>query len=399
MKSKQLLSLVVVAIVLVCLAWWSSQRGKPAAGTVKMGDKVLVGLADRINDVGSIRIQAPSGTAVVTRVDGLWRVPGKYGYRADFTKISDALRKLADLKITQVMRLTPVQLEDLHLQAPGTAKSGETQATVVELKAAGGSTLASLRMGKDHNRPSPAGTPPEMGGGYPDGKYVALDDNRVYLVGDRLDELAATDRDWLDQDFLNVPAADLSTVDVSGGTNGAIHLARPAGGGEVTLPSIPAGKEVDSAKLSRLTGALGYLRFEDIADPALPATATGLDRPVLFKAVTTKGTVYTLKIGGTPTNDVRRYVGVAVAFEAPPAPAVSATDTNAAALAKTRAEENRKTEDEARALNEKLSPWTFLLGDYQSGAFLVPAAELLKDKPSTNTPPAAATAAPAATTP
>ena len=391
MKSKQLLSLVVVAAVLAGLAWWSSHSQRPAAGSARIGDRVLAGFTDRINDVASIGIRTPGTTAVVARVDGTWRVPGKYGYRADFSKVSDALRALADLKIAQVMHVAPKQLGDLHLQGSAAATDPASRATLIELTSAGGGTVAALRVGKDHNRAGAAGAPAEMGG-FPDGKYVALDDSRVYLVGDRLDAIAPAERDWLDPEFLNVPATDIATLDVTGGTHGDIHLSRPAAGGELTLASIPAGKEADAAKISRLTGALAYLRFDDVADPALPPKATGLDQPVVYKATTTQGTVYTLRLGGSPSNDVRRYASVSVAFQAPTAAPVSATDTNAVAQAKARDEANRKAEDAARELNDKLSPWVYLLGDYQSGSVLTPASELIKDKASTNTPPADASA-------
>ena len=392
---------MVVALVLVGLAKWSSNRGKPAPGAARIGDKVLPGFVDRINDVSSIRVLSPSGTSGVARVDGVWRVPGKYGYRADFAKVSDALRKLIDLKIAQVMRVTPTQVADLHLLAPGAGSNTEQHATLVELKASSGSTLAALRLGKPHNRPSPAGTPPEIGS-YPDGKYVALDDTKVYLVTELLDDLASADRDWLDQEFLNVPATDIAALEVTGGTNGAVKVARPAGG-DLALQEIPAGKEADSSKLTRLTGALAYLHFEDVADPALASSATGLDRPTVVKATTLKGMVYTVKIGTTPANDTRRYVNVAVSFAAPAATGTVAaagtagTDTNAVAAAKAKADENRKTEAEAKTLNDKFSPWVFLVGDYQAGSLLQPVSELAKDK----TPPPAATtnAAPSAVAP
>jgi hypothetical protein len=390
-KIKHLLALAVLAVVLVGLARWTTNRSQPAPGGARLGDKVLPGFIEKVNYVAAIAVQSPAGTALVSRVDGTWRVPGRYGYRADFGKVSDALRKLVDLKVAQVMRITPEQLADLHLLPVGSGNSA-ARATVVNLRAANGEPLAVLRIGKDHNRPSPAGAPPGMEG-YPDGKFVAVSDTKVYLVSDMLTELAATDRDWIDQEFLNVISADLASIDVTGGTNGAIRLERPAAGGELTLKDVPAGKEVDAARVSRLTGALGYLRFEDVADPALAPAVTGLDKPVVCKAVTTKGTVYTVSLGATPANDPRRYASVSVAFVAPPLPAASATDTNAPAAAQTQAEEHRKTQAEARNLNDKLSPWVYLLGEDQVSALLTPAGEFLKDKPpaGTNTSPVTAT--------
>ncbi len=389
MKSKHLLSLVVVAAVLVGLAWWSSNRGKPAPGAVRIGDKVLPGLLDKVNDVATLRIESPSGTTVVARVDGIWRVPGKHGYRASFSKVSDALRKLADLKITQVMRIAPVQLADLGL-LPASASNTEQRATVLELKAVNGATLSSLRLGKEHNRPAPAGASPEMG--YPDGRFVALDDTKVYLVGETLTDLTVSEFEWLDDDFLNVSAAEIASIDVTGGTNGAVHLERPAAGGELTLKNVPPGKEMDSSAVARLSGALTYLRFEDVADPALGAAVTGLDKPVVYKATTSKGVAYTLKLGSTPAGDTRRYASVAVSFTAPPAAPLSATDTNAAAMAQAKAEEDRKTASDAQTMNDKFSPWVYLLGESQAGSMMLPVSELLKDKPAvTNAAPTVAT--------
>ena len=376
MKAKSLLAWTVVAVVLVILAVVSSRRTQPRGQNEPLGRKVLPALD--VNQVEQVRITSGSGTIAVARVNGAWCVPAKYNYPAAFPQIRTLLRKLADLKVGQTLPADRRQMETLHLLSPfdTTGTNRDAFATRVELKAANGAVLATLDAGKTRSRQATDGNPY---GAFPDGRYIATGDGRVCVVTETLDELTAAPAEWVDNEFLNVAAADLVEVMVTGATNGPVKLMKP-GDGPFALEGVPAGREPDSSKIDRLTGALGWLRFEDIADPTLPPAVTGLDKPVVYCAKAKDGRVYTLDIGAAPTNDSRRYVTVHVAFAAPPAAA-----TNAAAAASSSAAAD------AKALNEKLGKWIYLLSAYSVESMTLPVTELTKEKPKEEPPAAAAT--------
>lgn len=377
MKGKQLVILIVVAAALAGLAVLTSRKEEQKTPRGAIGGKVLPGLAQRLNEIQKVVVETPDATATVARVEGTWRVPAKFNYPADFGKLRALLSKLADLKTLQVLRTTPAERGDLQLltAADSGATNAASRATVLRFLDKDAKPVGTLHLGKNRNRPAPEGA--EGMGGYPDSRFVMDDQGRVMLVGEVLYELAVSDKDWLDMEFLNINATDIVDLQVSGATNGDFHLARPPSGGELALVQpVPAGKEVDTAKLGRVGSALSYLRFDDIADPALPPDKTGLDKAVTFKARTAKGELYTLRIGGSVNGDARRHATVTVAFEAPPAPA--GTTTNEAA-AKAHAETNAKAADAAKAMNARLSPWTYLLSSYSTETLVMGLGDLLKD--------------------
>ena len=101
MKGKNLLILIVVAAVLVGLAVSSSRKqSRPVSNLI--GTKLFSELP--VNDVERIVVKSGSSTVEVVRAESEWVLPSRYGYPANFSKIRDALLKLADMKIGQVLR-------------------------------------------------------------------------------------------------------------------------------------------------------------------------------------------------------------------------------------------------------------------------------------------------------
>lgn len=381
MKAKQLGILVIVAVVLVGLTVLKNRsEHRSTESSAAAGKPVLANLP--LNDVERIVVAAPSGTSVVSRVDGAWRVPGKFNYPASFTKVRDLLRKLADVKVLQPVKLSPAQMAELQLALSG--ETGSTNAgalaTTVTLQGTNGKVLAALRLGKNRMRSAPAEE--GMPGGFPDGRFVATDREHVFLIGETLDEASSVDKDWMDTEaFVNVDGESVVSVDVVGATNGAVHIERPASGGDLAFKTIPAGKEMDTAKVNRLKGALAYLRFDDLADPNIPAVEAGFDKPVAYKAVTKKGEVYTVTLGKLDKGDTHRYAKIAVAFDAAAfvPPAAPAAGTNAPAA---KDDAVKKAAETVKALNERISPWVYLLDRYTSDSMAIGAEELLANKPA-----------------
>lgn len=378
MKSKQLITLAGIAIVLASLALWSARKDARQTESVMIGSKVLPALQAQLNNVSTIQIQAPAATVTVSRIEGIWRVPGKWNYPADFSKVRELLNKLADIKILQAIRTTPTERGELQLLTPADtgATNREQCATRIQLLDPNGKTLSALYLGKTRTQPAT-----ESGmGGYPDSRFVMTDGGQASLVGETLPEVTAVDRDWLDNDFLTI--SDLIAIHITGSTNGDIRAERASPAGEFFLKGdLPGDKEVDSSKLSQVSSALSALRFDDVADPKLSPEQTGLDKPVTYEALSKKGEKITVRIGKSPTGDTQRYASVSVAFEAPaPAPA-SSSDTNQVALAKARETENAQTAAAAKILNDRLSPWIYLIGQYNTEAMTRGFNDLLKDKP------------------
>jgi hypothetical protein len=378
MNAKHLITLAGLAAVMAGLATWSTRKESQKNEAASLGNKAFPSIQRQVNEISSIHIQSPAETATITRVEGTWRVPGKWNYPADFGKIQDLLRKLADTKILQSVQTTPAERGELQLLTP--ADSGATNreqcATSIQLLNGQGSVISSLYLGKTRSRPGPE---PGMGG-FPDSQFVMTDKGQASLIGDTFQEVTTRDKDWLNTDFLTI--TDIIAVHVTGITSGDIHATRTAPADDLKVQgTIPDNKEVDSTKLRALGSALNYLRFDDVADPKLSPEQTGLDKPVICEATSKKGEKITLRIGKSPAGETKRYASVTVAFETPVVPAPSSADTNQVALAQAREKENAQTATSAKLLNEKFSPWIYLLSPETAEAMTQGFQDLLKDKP------------------
>ncbi len=370
MKGKSLTILAVAAVLLVSLAILSRQRSgrQPAASPA---GKILPGLA--VNEVQSFEIRTPSGTTTVARLDGLWRIAEKFQYPADFDKVRSLLNKLASLKSLRTLETTPQQRADLHL-VDGVSEPAK-QPSVITLRNSSGGVMETLVLGKERLREGEGAGPY---GGYPDSRFVATRSGTIHLAGETLEEAMPLPRSWMDEEFISIPAEEILSLEVTGTTNGAIRLTRTSGTTPFTLPSIPEGREADETRISRLTSALAYLRFDDVADPKADPAALGLQQPVRLTASTSKGVTCTIQVGQPLSQEGKRPVTVTLSHTPPALPADPAASTNNPAT--TLSEQNAKTAADVARLSGKLRSWTYVLGKYEAESLILGYSDLLKDK-------------------
>lgn len=395
MKGKNLLILAVVAAVLVGLAAMNRSRTRIAEPS-KAGQSVFASLP--VNDVARIEVASAAQTATVARVNDVWVSENRFRHPADFGKVRDALLKLSDLKIGQTANLSDAQKKRLKLAppAPGATNAG----TVVSLIGGDGRKLASLLLGDEHKRPSSGD---DQGyGGYADGRYISPDGGRtVYLVQETFGAFATDPQGWLDTQMASVPAAEV--VEVTASSPGQAPLVFDKQGDNMVLRGLAGDEEMDSTKNYSIKSPLSYLRFKDVADPALNDAALGMTNAATYRAVTEKGEIYTATIGGSPAGAEERYVRLSVEAkpaEPVPEPAISATSTNAAEAAAQAAKEKQEREKKRKELeqqvaekNRRVSGWTYLVAKYDADQLCPKRESVVKKKE----PPApASTNAPAA---
>lgn len=376
MKAKSFLILGGVAVVMVALAILTSRERRQAPAQSQLGRPLLAELP--VNDIERIVVASADATATLARVDGRWIAPARHAYPVSFSKVRDAVLKLANLKRGQALNLTDAQRAALKLHPPARAaeQPGATGRSVT-LYGAGDRVIARLLIGDE--RKGKAADPMGFGGGFPDGQYLSVDDGAsAQLVKTILDDFTTDLKAWFESELLNVQGAELARVTVTHPDGAVLRFVRAAGATGFSLEGLAETEELDSGKLYSTESALSYLRFDDLADPALDAAAAGLDKPVSFEATGTNGLVYTVRVGGKPVGAEGRYARIGVRFDETviPAPAASA-DTNAPAAtppdftaAKVRAAE----------LNAALSPWTFVLAAYKAEDMTVARDQLVKPK-------------------
>src|SRR6185312_758206 len=204
MNLKQLGILIVLVVVIggAGLMLHNQQKSSWKGGGAEVGKKLL-GDDFPINDVASISVEHGTNKLNLARKDDFWRVRQRGDYPANFSQISDLLKKLRDLKIVQVEEIGPSQLARMDL-ASG---QGSNSAVVVDFDDQSGRPIRTLLLGKMHMKKSPA--PSQMEGGaesFPDGRYVEVGTNsqQVALISDSLETLDANPDSWLNKDFFKV---------------------------------------------------------------------------------------------------------------------------------------------------------------------------------------------------
>ncbi len=343
MKSKQIMLLLAAAVLLVGLAFWSGKRRQPPVSRLS-GAALLPDLD--VNAIAAIEIESGAGALKLARLNDRWCVTNAFNYPADFSRLSQRLLALRDVKIGQIQRGMAITAAD---------------ATRVRFQDVRGNTLAELALGA--GRQAKGG---ESMGYYQasDGRYLSRNgEPPVFLVKESLDEWNADPEGWLDSQIVSISPGDIATIEMRSAGGEPVVLDRLSG--TLALVGLDAEKEIfESSRASGVDSALNYLRFTRIADPALPPDQSGFATGSLYRVTLKSGDIYTGTVGAAEAGD--RYFKLAV--ELPPA----TTNDAVRATAEVRVAE----------ANARLKPWTFLIASHAAGNLVRTRAELVSPKPA-----------------
>jgi hypothetical protein len=302
--------------------------------------------------------------------------------------------ELADLKVGQVLKLTEAQKEKLALLPPSAASleaafNGDPSkyGIKVDLKDKEKKSLCSFIIGKAFARKSERSEMFEPGG-YPDGQYIQTGEGKTYLVSKILNRWDDSHGAWLENDFINVPSTNILSIVVEGKDRAQICLSRTNTQESFKLTDLKEEEGIlDNMQANSMAGALGWLSFDDVADPALPAELSGLTNPAVFTVKTQQGIIYKLSIGNpVSSSNPDRYAKVNIAFDKT-IQVLPAVETNNPGASTTNAPVLPDFEKEAKSLNDKLSRWIYILKSYRVDNMLKKRESLIKkpEPPSTNT--------------
>lgn len=267
------------AVVLGAIAYFTSPTPPSFDEFSDQGEPFYPGFTDplRAASLEVIDFDEASGAARPFKVevrDGRWSIPSHYDYPADGEeRLAETAAAMIDLKRDIVQSDRAQDHEDLGVIDPldDTTPSLVGRGSRVTLRDESGGVLADFIIGH----------PIEGKEGF---RYVRLPDKkRVYGV--KLDvDLSTRFADWIDTKLLEITVADLSTIEISDYSideaSGKVDRVADFGltrgpDGTWTLPDVPAGKEIDRAKISALTNALRDLKITGVR-PKPPALTANL---------------------------------------------------------------------------------------------------------------------------
>jgi hypothetical protein len=310
MKPRTFIVLIVVCVVLGGLAYFlSTSKERRTRPREEMGARLLDEV--RKGDIGGFEIRAPEGGVEIVKGPAYWEVKNHYSYPAAFSKLSNFIEKLVDMKIGRSFPADPETIHRLELCNPeDDSCAPDSVAVGVVLKNAEGSPLTEILLGK--SREASTG-----GGG---GNYVKpVTEDTIYLVDKNFRFLDKKPAEWIEKELLNIDKAEIRRITCRSPSEEAVEyeIARPEKGETPTLEDIPAGMKPIRSKISSLVNALSPLRIEDVADPETPPETTGFDSAPFFEYRLFDGTTYTITLGAE-TAEEQRYLKVRVDYQPPP---------------------------------------------------------------------------------
>ena len=380
MKTKTLVILLVIFGLLVG-AGALVIRLKSPGGSISALDKLILEKLPA-NEISAITIKGPEISVLLAKKLDRWVVENRFHYPADFSKIADFVRKLKQAKIGRQFQSSEATLQRLSLKSPDDTGAGKAgKGTKILLKDESGKLLASLLLGK----------PRESGAerSFPDGHYVTLDnDPTIYLIDTHFAHLQKEPSAWLDKALLKVEANEVKKISSLSADEGKIHytFVRAEKGNDLESSVLPANKKVDKSVLNRLARSLSSLSMEDVIDPSDDSVSIDLKKSNKVEYHLFNGMIYSVYPGKACPEDGQCYLKVEVDYQKPSAEEKPAADEKASNDEKTSPEKTSEEIDlEAKQLNKRLSPWTYVISKWQHDSFITDLDKLLEKPDKTRT--------------
>lgn len=310
MKHKSMLIGLGLLAVLIGLAV-ATRRDRQPSGSADLPAASGPLLNFDINQVAQLQITSGGKTVQVTRQEGAWIVPGLFNYPANYDTLHERMRTLALVTAGPVMRGGTDMLEEFGLASTDPEADRPIQVSFLD---GDGKPLGALLIGDDRQASgSPGGMP------RPGGTFVRVADGPVILVEDALGTLPRTSRDWVDTVLLRVSSINVTRMQVSPAEGTGYSLMKGSSD-SYAMTGLKEDEEVQKTEADKLSRALSYLSFVNLADPAIAEEDLGFDKPDTFTLVTKDHLVYTVQLGAE-VEDNDRYARLTVAYNKPAPPA------------------------------------------------------------------------------
>ncbi|NLZ63496.1 MAG: DUF4340 domain-containing protein [Lentisphaerae bacterium] len=354
MKKKQLFILLAVGLALILLYLWQqcSNRENWSGASLSAAGSTILPESFNSENVYTVVFTKDGETATLQKGDHNWTMAERYGYPINFASLKTLFVDLYETKVAQTLTLNQNQTAELQL----TPDTGAVSMVMLDKE---GKQLVKLLFGKKHERETEMPPTPYGGGGNtPIGRFIQINDGDFILAANTFSRVDDTAVKWLDEEFFKI--SDLKTAILKDNDTVLWEASRSDKNADLTLQGdIPPDQELDSTKLASLKNAFSWVRFQDVADPALPPEKVGLDKAKNLQITDFNDFVYTLTI--PQPVEGKQYLKIQVAWQGPlertPAAEEKPEDKDKADAAF--AQSVKEKQDQAKELNARLSPWTY----------------------------------------
>ncbi len=288
MNDSKLLALAAAAIVTLLAAYFWAARDR-SDRVARVGDLVLPGLSQAINEVTEIRVAKGDGQRV-TLVRGAngWEVTER-GYAADTGRLRKLILDLAALKIREEKTSDPANYSKLGVEDAAAPTATSTRIDVVSPK-----RTWSILIGKQDT--------PRTG-------FARVADQATSVLAEPLVTADSDPTRWLDRQIVDIPAKEIQAIVVTPPT-GEAYVVQKAKADEAnyTIANLPAGAQLASpAAPNGIAEAFAGLTFNDVrkttatAKPTARATVKRFDGKSLeFVGARDGDRTYLAAVSGDP---------------------------------------------------------------------------------------------------
>lgn len=232
-------------VVMIAALLYSGGREPPAGLTA---EPLLPGLRDQINEIDAIDIHSAGESTVarLRRERDRWRVTNLHDYEADFRRVHDLLRELAEAR-----RAEPRTALAEWYPRLGLSDIDDPDARGLQVIFPGRDVPAVILGKRDETT---------------GGRYARLAEDSQSWLTDQPLQLSAESIDWVERSVMDIPDAELSEVTILHPDGDRLRL-RPADdeGEQWILLDVPDGREAAPRwEIRPVANGLANVRLEDV---------------------------------------------------------------------------------------------------------------------------------------
>jgi len=317
MKVKTFTILVIVAGLLSGLAYLSLKPGKQQNQQAAMGTKLFTNFP--VNSIATITISSPHDTVVLKKKQSFWVVENRYNFKADFSELSEMVKKIRDLKIGRRFKGSDESISRLALNDPADeGVPADKRGTRILLADESNKPVANFLMGSTDSGSAGSGRQYIM----PEGQ------TEVYLVDKSFKFLGLTPDKWLEKEILKLEEQQVEKITCyqPGKDKPRYTLQRTGKDEAFALSEAPSEGKLDTYKVDRLARALSPLRIEDVRDPASGDKSFAWKTRIEYRLF--NSTVYKIFLGAVTPGNKERYTIRAEVIIPPDTAGASETDSD-----------------------------------------------------------------------
>ena len=361
MKSNKLIIFTIVTIAVILAATMMSRHRAPTSAVEKQ--LLFPGLADKVNNVGSIGLTKQEKSLTLVLQDKQWVIQEADNYPANFGKVRATVIAIAELLVLAEKTSNAELYKKLGVEEPSATNADSLQLSLLDTS---GNSLAALIVGNPRHSKSAEDKP---------GLYVRLANAQAALLVEGRLDVSAEVRDWFERSLFSIDANRIKHIHIAHADGSTVTLSRKADIDDFTLQDLPAGKEMQSNVIISRMGTL----LEDVAvDNVMQADK-------LAGTEQTTATIHTFD--GLLITIVSAVVGednyATFSFAADDSMSTAAEEQSEKE-ATTTASDKPGPAQEAASLNKLMSGWAYAIPSFKFELFTRKLEQLSKDAGTTD---------------